>query len=140
MGARARAGGSAPVPFSPEAIALIAKASRGIPRVVNCICDNALLLAYAGEEEVVTSGHVYNVLRDLDLGEPEPTRNNGTQVARRNINQTLFGESELLTSNTAPRTSEGSRAATPPAKKPSATLGWADELESGPVRSRRPKP
>jgi len=41
------AGGSAALPFSVEAISLIAGGARGIPRLVNAICDNALLLAHA---------------------------------------------------------------------------------------------
>src|SRR5262249_26319686 len=35
---------SQPSPFSPEAVVLIAELSSGIPRVVNSICDNALVL------------------------------------------------------------------------------------------------
>jgi general secretion pathway protein A len=61
-----RAGGTA-LPFSPEAIAGIARASRGIPRLVNSISDNALLLAFGGEERFITGDHIHQVLRDLDL-------------------------------------------------------------------------
>ncbi len=68
------AGGSVPLPFAYSAVALIAKASRGIPRLVNSICDNCLLLAYAGEEPLIGVGHVQQVLRDFDLGGTEPTR------------------------------------------------------------------
>jgi len=68
------AGASAPLPFGPDAIALIAKASRGIPRLVNSICDNALLLAYASETPAIGVGHIQHVLRDLDLFEAGPSR------------------------------------------------------------------
>jgi general secretion pathway protein A len=68
------AGASTPLPFAPDAIALIAKASGGIPRLVNSICDNALLLAYASETSAIGAGQVQHVLRDLDLSEAGPSR------------------------------------------------------------------
>ena len=37
-----RAGGAIPHPFTPEAVALIALWSQGIPRLVNSLCDNGL--------------------------------------------------------------------------------------------------
>lgn len=68
------AGGSLPLPFVQPAIALIARASKGIPRLVNSICDNCLLLAYAGGEPRIGVGHVQQVIRDFDLGGFEPSR------------------------------------------------------------------
>ena len=61
------AGGSADIPFSAEAISLVAGASHGIPRLVNSICDNALLIAHAGGDSWITVDQVRQVLRDLDL-------------------------------------------------------------------------
>jgi general secretion pathway protein A len=66
-----RAGGSTPVPFTAEALSTIALASAGIPRLVNVICDTALLLAYAGRDSTVKGGHIRQALRDLDLREPQ---------------------------------------------------------------------
>jgi general secretion pathway protein A len=63
-----RAGGGAKLPFSPEAISIVASASRGIPRLVNSICDNALLLAFGSDQGWITAEHVGQVVRDLDLG------------------------------------------------------------------------
>jgi hypothetical protein len=59
--------GSAALPFSAEAISLIAGSSRGIPRLVNSICDNALLSGHAGGDSWITVDQVRQVLRDLDL-------------------------------------------------------------------------
>jgi general secretion pathway protein A len=80
-----RAGGSTPLPFSAEAVSRIAQASTGIPRLVNVICDAALLLAYAGRESSIKTAHIQQVLRDLDLsGAPRagasiaPIETNGT--------------------------------------------------------------
>jgi len=62
-----RAGGDTPGPFTSEAIAVISAASRGIPRLVNSICDNALLVAFGDEKRFVSLDHVREVLRDLDM-------------------------------------------------------------------------
>jgi len=67
-----RAGGTTALPFTKDAIALVVSASRGIPRLVNSICDNALLLAFGEADSAVTARHMREVLRDLDLGVGSP--------------------------------------------------------------------
>ena len=54
--------------FHPEAIKKIALYSRGIPRLINAICDNALLVSYAASSKTVSSDVVTEVARDLRLG------------------------------------------------------------------------
>lgn len=61
--------GGGELPFEQDAIRLIERASRGIPRVINSICDNALLLIYASEAPTVTAQDVRQVMADLDLRE-----------------------------------------------------------------------
>ncbi len=63
----ARAGGSLPSPLR-DVVTEIGVASRGIPRVINAICDNALLAAFGAQSRVVTKQEVRDVLRDLDIG------------------------------------------------------------------------
>lgn len=63
----ARAGSNIEPPFDEAAIHAIARASGGIPRVINAICDNALNLIYATGEPAVTVSHALQVARDLDL-------------------------------------------------------------------------
>ena len=46
----AKAGGAEPIPFTSAAIDGIASWSNGIPRLINIICDNALLIAFAGHQ------------------------------------------------------------------------------------------
>ena len=53
--------------FHPEAVERIAYYSKGIPRVVNIICDNALLSAYAASQQIVSSDVIEVVARDLNL-------------------------------------------------------------------------
>jgi len=76
----AHAGGKSALPFSNDAIPLIARASHGIPRLINALCDNALLLAYAGEEAIVGPAHIHHVLNDLDLADSTPSREHGAQA------------------------------------------------------------
>jgi general secretion pathway protein A len=48
----------------------IALYSKGIPRLINVICDNALLIAYATSETKVSAKIIDEVARDLQLLEP----------------------------------------------------------------------
>jgi general secretion pathway protein A len=64
--------GSSPVPFAPDSYAPIARGSRGIPRLVNSICDNALMLAFAEKAPLVEQRHVREACQDLCLVEKEP--------------------------------------------------------------------
>ncbi len=63
------AGTSEPL-FNPEAILAIHRASRGIPRLVNLVCENCLILAYVEQTQRVTPEIVAPVVRDLDLDAP----------------------------------------------------------------------
>ena len=54
--------------FHPDAFQQIAFYSNGIPRLVNIICDNALLCAYARSQKTVSADIVKEVARDLRLG------------------------------------------------------------------------
>lgn len=53
--------------FGPDAVRAIAYYSTGLPRLVNNICDNALLIAFASDQRVVTASMIEEVARDLEL-------------------------------------------------------------------------
>lgn len=53
--------------FDNAAISLIGNVSQGIPRVVNNICDNALLYGYAAGAEMITRHTIEEVIETLDL-------------------------------------------------------------------------
>ena len=53
--------------FHASAIEKIATHSRGIPRLINIICDNALLIAFAASKRTVLSSTIEEVARDLRL-------------------------------------------------------------------------
>ena len=53
--------------FLPEAVQAIYRASRGIPRLINLICEHALILAYVEQLYQVPAGIIAAVTQDLDL-------------------------------------------------------------------------
>jgi general secretion pathway protein A len=61
-------------PFSTEAVSLIGELSAGIPRIINSICDHALLLGYAGNARVITDKHIRKVADDLRLCKMAPEK------------------------------------------------------------------
>lgn len=66
-----RAGSSAALPFSEDSIELIARTSAGIPRIVNVLCDAALVSAYGAGLSVIDSSRIRGVVQDLQLSIPE---------------------------------------------------------------------
>jgi len=54
--------------FSTPAVEAVYRHSRGIPRLINTICENALLAGYAQHAATVTSEIVDGVAKDLRLG------------------------------------------------------------------------
>jgi general secretion pathway protein A len=57
-------------PFRDDAIELIARASAGIPRVVNVICDAALVNAYGSGARAIGAPQIQEVLEDLGIALP----------------------------------------------------------------------
>jgi hypothetical protein len=60
------AGSSEPL-FTPDAVALIAERSQGIPRNINNICCNALQLGYVQKRKTIDTDIVQKVVVKLDL-------------------------------------------------------------------------
>src|SRR5438067_8224323 len=56
--------------FPPETVVCICRYSKGIPRLINTVCENALLTAYALQAPVVTPEMVDEVAKDFRLEEP----------------------------------------------------------------------
>jgi type II secretory pathway predicted ATPase ExeA len=56
--------------FTADAVALIHRASEGIPRLVNNICDNALLNGFAVGAKQITPKVIAEVVEELDLLRP----------------------------------------------------------------------
>jgi general secretion pathway protein A len=67
------AGGVGAHAFTREAVTLMHERSRGIPRLISVIADNALLSGFAKGERPVSSATILEVCQDFDLA-PEPVR------------------------------------------------------------------
>lgn len=65
-----KAGGGEVLPFDESALDAIAKWSTGIPRVINAICDNALMLALSESTRTLQLEHIQLVCQDLHLATP----------------------------------------------------------------------
>ena len=61
---RLKAAGSPAPLFTEEACALVATASGGIPRMINVLCDTALVYGFAGDKQVVGQEIVRQVIAD----------------------------------------------------------------------------
>jgi general secretion pathway protein A len=58
--------------FTPEALDLIHKATGGVPRLINILCDQALLTGFAENKPVIKADTVRDCVRDLHIpGETE---------------------------------------------------------------------
>jgi general secretion pathway protein A len=60
--------------FEAKAVERIGLNSQGIPRLINVICDNALLIAYASSKRKVSAEMIEEVARDLKLTVPSRQR------------------------------------------------------------------
>jgi cell division septation protein DedD len=59
------AGDQGRIRFTPKAISLIAKASKGIPRLINKICDFALTAGYIADDFVIKPEYIKKALKEL---------------------------------------------------------------------------
>jgi type II secretory pathway predicted ATPase ExeA len=78
---RLRIAGTGEEIFSPEAIEVVHRSSRGIPRIINLLCEHALISAFVEHSRTVSEKIVEEVARDFDLQEfdvePEAKSANG---------------------------------------------------------------
>ena len=120
--------------FTPEALARIAEASRGIPRTINNISFSALAAAYAAKLEAVTSEIVETVVAKLDLDSlvslvPRTASVNAAAAAA------ATAAAPSAAPNLAPPTAKAARvAASPPA--PHLTYGSPAKTHRTPWASR----
>lgn len=58
--------------FAPEALTLVHRYSSGIPRVINLLCEHALIVAYVEQTSQVTAPMVEGVAAELELVNQQP--------------------------------------------------------------------
>jgi hypothetical protein len=68
--------------FSPSALRRIHANSRGIPRLINVICENALISGYARQIRTITAEMIDEVAKDLRLDvEAAPVAKDDAELA-----------------------------------------------------------
>jgi len=130
-----KAGATQPQPFQLEAVARIAQYSHGIPRLVNSLCDNALMLAFAKGDKVIGVAHVVEAATDLDVlnGRRPPVR--PAVASQYPVRPRMERRVEIpATSN---GTTPGAQNGTEPATGPVPTLQRYQRREGKPSAFRR---
>lgn len=64
---RLKRSGGRPELFTPDAVEMVFRLSRGIPRSINLTCDSALIYGFAEEERVIDREVVEKAAKQLDL-------------------------------------------------------------------------
>ena len=106
------AGGSAEKIMAAEACQAVYHATNGVPRLINQVCDHALLLAYAAGEQEVSRARIEEAWGDL---QQLPTPWNGEPAAARDQGSIEFGclEDEPAQAASPPAAAEASLAEEP---------------------------
>jgi general secretion pathway protein A len=113
--------------FTPKAIENVFVYSGGIPRLVNVICDNAMLSAYALEKKEIDAALIKEVAEDLSLTSPQPASfKKETTSPPQKVAPTPVAPAELSKTEPAPPK---------PAPRPSVTSSVTKDRPSGPAES-----
>jgi general secretion pathway protein A len=80
--------------FSPELIEEIHKRSQGIPRLINAICDNLLLTAFAEASKMADVDMLEEVSRDMRLEWGRTTRGQSSRYTGTEESATVLGRRE----------------------------------------------
>ena len=91
------AGADSHMIFAPDAVEVIHTYARGIPRVINLLCEHALISAFAEQVRPVTPEMVEAVAREFELDQIEPTA--PPQLLRaddQQLRETLQGMATLM--------------------------------------------
>ncbi|MBI3608416.1 MAG: hypothetical protein HY207_10655 [Nitrospirae bacterium] len=69
---RLKVAGSQQNPFTPGAIAAVHRCTGGIPRLINTLCDNALLEGFLRKRDKIDEELIQEIAHDLKLVTPLP--------------------------------------------------------------------
>ena len=114
------AGDDREVSFSDRAIALIHLYSRGTPRMINILCDRALLNAYSHEQHHVAAWTVFKSICELrELPMPLESKEYRPSATVRRRKKVFFSgrKSPPAVSNVAPSLQSGTRRVEPPVRE-----------------------
>jgi hypothetical protein len=78
--------------FPPETIAAVFQHSQGLPRLINTVCENALIAAYARQMRSVSPDIIDDIATDFRLGIQTPSLDsaNSGELDARKAAQTLL--------------------------------------------------
>jgi len=76
--------------FSKESVELVHEYSQGIPRIINLICEHALIFGFVDRVSHIPAAVIRAVVRDLDL--PKPEQPAGSPKSAAAMNQTSSDE------------------------------------------------
>lgn len=101
INSRLRIAGSDGQPiFAPEAMEVIYRYSRGIPRVINVLCEHALINAFADQRKPVTADIIQNVADEFDLtgaeAQPAPAASLNAVAENPRLVEALQGLATLM--------------------------------------------
>jgi type II secretory pathway predicted ATPase ExeA len=85
ISSRLQVAGGDPLLFTPKAVEVVYACSQGIPRVINVICDGALMTAYGLRKTYIDDSLIRQVAEDLQIG---GTVFSGEKITRETTNST----------------------------------------------------
>ena len=74
------AGGDGRIQWAPEALTFIYSYSRGIPRLINVLCDKALLAGYIAETFVIDATNIRRAIEDTECRLPASATEQTSEV------------------------------------------------------------
>ena len=131
-----KAGGEEPIPFTNAAVDGIACWSNGIPRLINVISDNALLIAFAETSNAIDIQTVREACEELALPTPTiATRSASFAGARPFARPVEKASPEATAEKAGPDTSQNEWAAS----RPALVKGWSRLADPKQARRTRSK-
>lgn len=97
--------------FDDESINLIAQYSKGIPRLINSICDNALLIAYTANRRYVIAQDVCEAAIELQLESVQRSSNKAPGTMPQEVERSAEQKSKFDEIFSSPSRLESTRAA-----------------------------
>ncbi len=142
--------------FSPEAVERVHHSSRGIPRLVNIVCERTLLIGYVEEQQVLKAPHVDQAVADLNLkpvGDDAVEQKSGGFGLEGNLLVKMAAQLDtvirklesLEAGGVAPSAQRAAPAGVAPASEPDVNGGpkirkWLKSLKGSTVTSPSPNP
>jgi hypothetical protein len=130
-----------PQMFSDEALERVHHSSRGIPRLINIVCERTLLIGYVEEEQVLKAPHVDQAVADLNLkpiGDGE--QHTGALGIESNLLLKMAGQLDAIMKKLAEleAAQAANHAARPESGDAPKIRQWLKSLRQNPLKTPRP--